>query len=632
MKFLKLSLLSLLFTPYLFAASQYTQQGINCGTSLNKIPYAHGLDKLSGKGMELAREAFVSCLSDYLKIKTVSPVGDEHLSVEFLSEAIKVLGWPVKIYETPNLVEGLDRPRSNLIATLPANNKMEYDWAATCATRSVILNNHMDVVSAIPEQWESPDLTFSGKVASSINTPNKEFIWGRGALDMKGIGILQLVSMVVIERLGWPRNKDIHFLALADEEEGSSGAIGTVQKMVPGGDLHSLTKSALMLSESGGSSMNIPKDGVNLHLIGVEEKGAAWMKLKEKDPMILLQNLAKLRTLDIYGLVKDDDGRYRRDDCHIETIKTPNPKVNVIASKIEVDIICQENVGESFFKDAFTNGFDAIIFEQSSIENKHQIVLSTKSSSHGSVGLSQSVLDVFAVGAHRLGFTKMPSKKPKKASFYKETQTNVIKDFIKNLGSEYLPVSILRRLQWIPFMRRFMLRQVASAFEIEGLFRTTCQFSALNSNQSGATALLDCRLLHTAKDSNSVKDFFGELKSFIGNENLEIEPIVGWNVSSSPITGEEYNTIVSSLNRLDPKALVTPYLFPAGTDNKFFRDPHSAGEPEVMPVPSYGFFPVFIDAELVASMHGSNERFPMEQVTPGIFRYSQVLRDLIAKE
>ncbi len=631
MKFFIIPLLSLLFISFSIAASQYTQQGIECGTALSKIPYAHGSDKLSDKGMELARDAFVSCLSDYIKIKTVSPVGDEHLSVEFLSEAIKVLGWPIKIYETPNLVEGLDRPRSNLIATLPANNKMEYDWSAKSTTRSVILNNHMDVVSAIPEQWESPELAFSGKIAPSINTPNKNFIWGRGALDMKGIGILQLVSMVIIERLGWPRNKDIHFLALADEEEGSSGAIGTVQEMVPGGKLHSLTKAALMLSESGGSSMNVPKDGVNLHLIGVEEKGAAWMKLTEKSPMILLQNLAKLRTLDIYSLVKADDRKYHRKDCHIESVNTPNSKVNVIASKVEVEIICLEEVSETFFKDAFTNGFDAIIFKQNSVGNKHQITLSTKSSSHGSVGLSQSVLDVFAVGSHRLGFVEMPSKKPKKASFYKETQTNVIKDFIKNLGSEYLPVSILRRLQWIPFMRRFMLRQVASAFEIEGLFRTTCQFSALNSDQAGAEALLDCRLLHTAKKADSVKDFFGELKSFIGNENLEIEPIVAWNVSSSPISGEEYNTIVSSLNRLDPKALVTPYLFPAGTDNKFFRDPHSAGEPEVMPVSSYGFFPVFIDAELVASMHGSNERFPMEQVTPGIFKYSQVLRDLVTK-
>ncbi|PIP89641.1 MAG: hypothetical protein COW01_11730 [Bdellovibrionales bacterium CG12_big_fil_rev_8_21_14_0_65_38_15] len=630
MKFFKSILFFIVFSTSTFASNP-VDMGSECGFALNKIPFSKQ-EALTSNTMELARDAFIQCLSSYLTIETVSPKGDEHLAVDFLFEAIKVLGWPVKRFETPNLVEGLTRPRSNLIATLPANGAAEYDWSELPKARSVLLNHHMDVVGVIPEQWESPDLTFSGKVAPSIDYPNKQYIWGRGALDMKGIGMLQLVSMVIIERLGWPRNKDIHFLAVSDEEQASSGAIGTVQAMAKGQSLHALTKAALMLNESGGASMDLPKDGVNLHLIGVEEKGAAWMKLKDKDPMTLLSNLAKLRTLDIYKQIKEDKGSFKRSDCSLIKLVTPGSKVNVVASKLEFTIDCSDSVSEDFFKSVFTDGFDAITFEQTSLQNEHKIVLATKSSSHGSIGLSQSVLEVFAVGVHRLGFVELPSKQPKKADFYKETQTNVIKKFIKNLGSVNIPISILRRLQWIPFMKRFMLRQVANAFDIDGLFRTTCQFTALNSDQDSAEALLDCRLLHTAKGPDSIEGFFKDVKSFIGNENLVIEPIIGWNVSSSPIQGEEYDIIVSTLNKLDPKALVTPYLFPAGTDNKFFRDPVTAGEPSVLPIPSYGFFPVFLDSEMVASMHGSNEKFPLDQIAPGLFKYSHVLRELIAKE
>tara|TARA_R110000868_G_scaffold154736_1_gene380913 strand:+ start:30875 stop:32782 length:1908 start_codon:yes stop_codon:yes gene_type:complete len=625
--------ITFLFSSLLLAGeSSPTQKGIECGQALNKIPYA-AQEPNPNKGMELARDAFITCLSRYLRIQTISPEGHEHLAVEFLHEAIKVLGWPTKRYETAaRFLEKKSPSRSNFIATLPADNSKEYDWSQLQSKRSIILNHHMDVVGVVPEQWESPDLVFSGKIAPSKEHPNKQYIWGRGALDMKGIGMLQLVSMVMIERMGWPRKKDIHFLAIADEEQASSGAIGTVQAMDSQGELHALSKAAMMLSESGGASMNLPKDGVNLHLIGVEEKGAAWMKLTDSDPMVLLRNMAKIRTLDVYEQVKKDKGAWRRSDCKLVKITTPGSKVNVIASKIEFIIECEEAVVESFFKEAFTHGFEGLTFEQLSRGKTHSMTLATKSSSHGSIGLSQSVLEVFAVGTHRLGFVSLPKKAPKKAKFYRETQTKVIKEFVKNLGTENLPISILRKLQWIPFMQRFMLRQVANAFEIDGLFRTTCQFSALNANQEKAEALLDCRLLHTADKEGAVKNFFVELKKFIGNEDLIIEPIVAWNVSNSPLDNPEYKTLVSSLKRLDPKALVTPYLFPAGTDNKFFRDPVTAGKPHIHPVPSYGFLPVFLDAELVATMHGSNERFPLAEVTPGLFRYSQVLRDLIAND
>src|SRR5690606_24300385 len=102
------------------------------------------------------------------------------------------------------------------------------------------------------------------------------------------------------------------------------------------------------------------------------------------------------------------------------------------ASKINFSLSCSLPVKEQFFKDAFTNGFDGLTFEQTSRTGRHEIVLATQSSSHGSIGLSLSVLEVFAVGMYRLGLVELPKKAPKKAKFYREAQTDTVKEFLKN--------------------------------------------------------------------------------------------------------------------------------------------------------------------------------------------------------
>ena len=56
------------------------------------------------------------------------------------------------------------------------------------------------------------------------------YIWGRGALDMKGEGIAQLMAMIALKRSGVPLNRDIVFIGNADEELGSTGAIMFVEQ------------------------------------------------------------------------------------------------------------------------------------------------------------------------------------------------------------------------------------------------------------------------------------------------------------------------------------------------------------------------------------------------------------------
>src|SRR5438045_6508216 len=55
-------------------------------------------------------------------------------------------------------------------------------------------------------------------------------LWGRGAIDMKGNGIAQLMAMIALKRSGVQLTRDIVFIGNSDEELGSTGAIIFVQR------------------------------------------------------------------------------------------------------------------------------------------------------------------------------------------------------------------------------------------------------------------------------------------------------------------------------------------------------------------------------------------------------------------
>jgi len=74
-----------------------------------------------------------------------------------------------------------------------------------------VLAHHMDVVPAVAEDWDVNP--FGGELRDG-------YIWGRGALDMKGFGVLTLVCALAIQRAGVPLRRPLRILATADEEVG----------------------------------------------------------------------------------------------------------------------------------------------------------------------------------------------------------------------------------------------------------------------------------------------------------------------------------------------------------------------------------------------------------------------------
>jgi len=101
-----------------------------------------------------------------------------------------------------------------------------------------MLYGHVDVVTTVGQQWTQPP--FAAELVDG-------YVWGRGALDMKGEAIAQLMTMLVLKRANVPLKRDIIFLATADEEIGAGvGAAWIVKEQAD------LVRNAEFLLNEGG--------------------------------------------------------------------------------------------------------------------------------------------------------------------------------------------------------------------------------------------------------------------------------------------------------------------------------------------------------------------------------------------
>src|SRR4051794_2343425 len=143
-----------------------------------------------------------SVLSDYLRFFFKQKTAYEMLAARFLKAILEREGIDAQILDTTEIGPN----RANLYARLRGNG----------SKRAIALVHHMDVVPVTPASWSVDP--FSGAVKDG-------YIWGRGAIDMKGNGIAQLMAMIALKRSGARLNRDIVFIGNADEELGSTGAI-----------------------------------------------------------------------------------------------------------------------------------------------------------------------------------------------------------------------------------------------------------------------------------------------------------------------------------------------------------------------------------------------------------------------
>jgi acetylornithine deacetylase/succinyl-diaminopimelate desuccinylase-like protein len=191
-------------------------------------------------------------LSQYLRINTTNPPGNEILAARFLKDILDKEGIPAVILDTAEL----GGTHANLYARLKGNG----------SKRAIVLLHHMDVVPATPSQWSVDP--FSGEVKDG-------YIWGRGAIDMKGEAVAHLMAMIALKRSGAKLNRDIVFIANADEEFTSTGGLAFVKNHA---DL--LKDVEYLITEATENSVVDGK--VKYFAVGVAEKRTFWEKLTVK--------------------------------------------------------------------------------------------------------------------------------------------------------------------------------------------------------------------------------------------------------------------------------------------------------------------------------------------------------------
>jgi len=145
--------------------------------------------------------------------------------------------------------------RGNLVARLPG----------TGGRAGLVLHHHVDVVPAERRHWSVDP--FGGVV-------ERGFVYGRGALDMKSVGIIQLLAVVALRRLRVRLGGDVILLATADEEVESEFGAEFVARHRSGW----LSGADAALSELGGI-LDRPSLTRPIGIIGVSEKTALPVRL-----------------------------------------------------------------------------------------------------------------------------------------------------------------------------------------------------------------------------------------------------------------------------------------------------------------------------------------------------------------
>lgn len=190
----------------------------------------------------------VQKLSAYIQVNTTNPPGNEIRGAQWFGKIFQAEGIP---FETGEVAPG----RGNIVARLKG----------TGSAPALILLNHMDVVPVSRSYWSVDP--FSGLVRDG-------YIWGRGSLDMKSLGILQLLTFLELHRLHVPLIRDVIFIGTADEEAGGNMGAGWVVKERP----QWIAGAGFMLTEGAGSLAD--DSGKTVYFgVGPTEKTPAWLRL-----------------------------------------------------------------------------------------------------------------------------------------------------------------------------------------------------------------------------------------------------------------------------------------------------------------------------------------------------------------
>jgi acetylornithine deacetylase/succinyl-diaminopimelate desuccinylase-like protein len=202
-----------------------------------------------GQTLKEIEEETAKLLSQLIQIDTTNPPGNETNAAKYLSESLTGEGFDCEIIES--------KPkRGNLITRLKG----------TAEKPRLLLLSHLDVVAANKAEWSLDP--FAGEIKNG-------FVWGRGALDMKGMTAIETMTLKLLKRNNVKLKGDVILAATADEEMGGIGGADFL--------LRNHTEKVFaeyVLNEGGGSS--ISTSAKNVFTVNTAEKGLLWFRVKAK--------------------------------------------------------------------------------------------------------------------------------------------------------------------------------------------------------------------------------------------------------------------------------------------------------------------------------------------------------------
>jgi acetylornithine deacetylase/succinyl-diaminopimelate desuccinylase-like protein len=220
-----------------------SQPSLALRASFGQASQAHAQD------WNAIQDEAVRLLQQYVRIDTSNPPGDTRKTADFLESILKREGIAVTRYESAP-------GKAILVARLKG----------TGSARPIMLLHHMDVVPADASRW---------KVDPFAATIRDGELWGRGAMDMKGLGVAHLLAFLTLERRDVPLARDVILMAVPDEEVGGAlGARWMIERHFAELD------PEYVLDEGGFGSEDLFAPGKLVFGISVAEKQIAWMKVR----------------------------------------------------------------------------------------------------------------------------------------------------------------------------------------------------------------------------------------------------------------------------------------------------------------------------------------------------------------
>lgn len=373
---------------------------------------------------------------------------------------------------------------------------------------NIILLHHIDVVSeGDMSGWKEP--AFSGAIT-------QDTVWGRGAIDMKGMAIMQLLAVSAFAQMAKESDLPVNVTLLGVSGEETYGTRGS--RIICDSFLYILDP-VVVLGEGGIGSKNIisgsPEQPV--FCVSASDKRALWTRLQ---------------------------------------------------------IICP-------------------------------------TSGHGSVPPPEY--------ANKLMINALGNLTNLKPRIHFNGQT---RDMFRTYGSmeKRLTGCVLRHPVFFKPLICIKLRKdpllLATVTNTITITHFEGQDNDINQIPQEISVALDCRLI----PETSTDEFLEFLEKKLDTKELEISIIKETQFASPTIPEAYYFLLEEAIVETFPGAGVMTILFPATTDNNYFRN---------RGIPVYGLFPAIMDQELLKTVHNYNERIPVDCLVRGTEIYMRFLAKLL---